>query len=285
MTESTSPNRWRGSETENGVMQLDLPTLLVMQSFALACAGAILLAAWSQNRAIKALALWGIAHICAAAGFVSLMLGLVLRQPIWVAGVALLVLQASLVWKAARTIDSKRAPIVVVLVGPVVVGLVGVVLGVQYAPVASLGVSTAYTLATATTLWLGRKDHLVARWPLVFFSAAHAVALMIGIDSTLSGSTGQNGLPVLTSLFGVIYFETIVFALGTSIFIIALIKERNEALGMKAARIDPLTGILNRGGFMERAERNFLPKYRRTAVPPARCSVQYRTVCSRCLCD
>jgi diguanylate cyclase (GGDEF)-like protein len=258
-----------GSDTENGVMQLDLPTLLVMQSFALACAGAILLVAWSQNRAITALALWGIAHICAAAGFVSLMLGLVLRQPIWVVGVALLVLQASLVWKAARTIDSKRAPIIVVLVGPVVVGLVGVVgvvSGVQYAPVASLVVSTAYTLATATTLWLGRKDHLVSRWPLVFLLAAHAVALMIGIESTSSGSTGQNGLPVLTSLFGVIYFETIVFALGTSIFIIALIKERNEALGMKAARIDPLTGILNRGGFMERAER-VIDRCRRSGSP------------------
>jgi diguanylate cyclase (GGDEF)-like protein len=258
-----------GSDTENGVMQLDLPTLLVMQSFALACAGAILLAAWSQNRAITALALWGIAHIFAAGGFVSLMLGLVLRQPIWVVGVALLVLQASLVWKAARTIDSKRAPIIVVLVGPVVVGLVGVVgvvSGVQYAPVASLVVSTAYTLATATTLWLGRKDHLVSRWPLVFLLAAHAVALMIGIESTSSGSTGQNGLPVLTSLFGVIYFETIVFALGTSIFIIALIKERNEALGMKAARIDPLTGILNRGGFMERAER-VIDRCRRSGSP------------------
>jgi diguanylate cyclase (GGDEF)-like protein len=89
---------------------------------------------------------------------------------------------------------------------------------------------------------------------------------MIGIESTSSGSTGQNGLPVLTSLFGVIYFETIVFALGTSIFIIALIKERNEALGMKAARIDPLTGILNRGGFMERAER-VIDRCRRSGSP------------------
>jgi diguanylate cyclase (GGDEF)-like protein len=175
-------------------------------------------------------------------------------------------LQASLVWKAARTIDAKPGPIVVVLLGPVVVGLVGVVLGIQYAPAASLIVSTAYTIATATTLWLGRKDHLFARWPLIFLSAVHAVALMIGIDSTLSGSTGQDGLPRLASLFGVIYFETIVFALGTSVFILALIKERNEAVGMKAARIDPLTGILNRGGFMERAER-VIERCRRNGSP------------------
>ena len=84
-------------------MPLDLPTLLVMQSFALACAGAVLVVAWSQNRTIKPLALWGIAHILAAGGFVSLMFGLILRQPVWVLGVTLLVLQSSLVWKAART--------------------------------------------------------------------------------------------------------------------------------------------------------------------------------------
>jgi diguanylate cyclase (GGDEF)-like protein len=247
-------------------MLLDLPTLLIMQSFALACAGAVLVAAWSQNRTITALALWGIADILAAGGFVSLMLGLILRQPAWVLGVTLLVLQASLVWKAARTFDSKSGPIVVVLLGPVVVGLVGVVVGIQYAPPASLIVSSVYTIATAMTLWLGRKDHLVARWPLIFLSAVHAVALMIGIYSTLSGSTPQNGLPSLTSLFGVIYFETIIFALGTSVFLLALIKERNEAVGMKAARIDPLTGILNRGGFMERAER-VMERCRRNGSP------------------
>jgi len=94
----------------------------------------------------------------------------------------------------------------------------------------------------------------------------HAVALMIGIYSTLSGSTGQDGLPRLASLFGVIYFETIVFALGTSVFILALIKERSEAIGMKAARIDPLTGVLNRGGFMERAER-VMERCRRNGSP------------------
>ena len=49
-------------------MNLDLPTLMVMQSFALACAGAFLLFAWLQNRMIFALAFWGFANVIAAAG-------------------------------------------------------------------------------------------------------------------------------------------------------------------------------------------------------------------------
>jgi hypothetical protein len=88
-------------------MNLDLPTLMVMQSFALACAGAVLLVAWSQNRKIRALALWGIANIIAAGGILSLMLGFTSHQPAWLAlGGVLLPFQSSLIWKAARTIDS-----------------------------------------------------------------------------------------------------------------------------------------------------------------------------------
>jgi hypothetical protein len=46
-------------------MNLDLPTLMIMQSFALACAGAALLFAWTQNRIVSALALWGVGNIIA----------------------------------------------------------------------------------------------------------------------------------------------------------------------------------------------------------------------------
>lgn len=56
------------------------------------------------------------------------MLGLTLRQPAWsiLAGI-LMPFQAGLMWRAARTIDSKPAPLVIVLLGPVVVGLGNVV--------------------------------------------------------------------------------------------------------------------------------------------------------------
>jgi diguanylate cyclase (GGDEF)-like protein len=50
------------------------------------------------------------------------------------------------------------------------------------------------------------------------------------------------------------------------VFVLALVKERNEAAGMTAARMDVLTGILNRGGFMERAER-VMERCRRSGSP------------------
>jgi diguanylate cyclase (GGDEF)-like protein len=241
-------------------MQLDLPTLMVMQSFALACAGAILLIAWTQNRKTPALALWGGANVIAGAGILSLMLGLVLRQPLWSAvGGVLMPFQAGLMWKAARAIDAKSAPLVIALVGPAFVGLGNVVPVLRDVTASlSLVVGAAYFLAAATSLALGRKERLTARWPLITFTIVQAAFYLIGTYSTFSGRTGQDGVPSIMSLFGAIYFESIIFALGSCVFILALVKERNEAAGTMAARTDSLTGIANRSGFMERAGRVLL---------------------------
>jgi diguanylate cyclase (GGDEF)-like protein len=249
-------------------MTLDLPTLMVMQSFALACAGAVLLSAWLQNRIVFALALWGIADVSGAAGILSLMLGFTSHQPILLGlGGSLLSFQSSLVWKAARTIDSKSAPFILALLGPVAVSLAGGIPGLrEFVGSIGLTVGAAYTLASATTLWLRRQERLAARWPLIILSAAHGTALLIGTYSTFTGSTGQDSVPSISSLFGFIYFESIIFALGTSVFILALVKERNEAAGRTAARIDPLTGIANRAGFMESAGRT-VERCRRDGAP------------------
>ena len=248
-------------------MQLDLPTLMVMQSFALTCAGSILLFAWLQNRIVSALALWGFANIIAAAGILSLMLGFTLHQQAWLAiGGILLPLQSSLIWKAARIIDSKPAPLVLAVLGPVIVALAGSIPGLRnIAGSLSLIAGAVYSLATATTLWPD-KERLAARWPLIVLSAAHAAALLIGAYSTVAGSTSQDIVPSITSLFGFIYFESIVFALGTSVFVLVLVKERNEAAGMTAGRTDPLTGIANLIAFRESAGR-VLERCRHESAP------------------
>ena|ERR1700675_2049347 len=107
-------------------MHLDLPSLMAMQSFVAACAGAVLLIAWIQNRRLVALALWGLADILAATGIFSLMLGSAVRQPVWSAvGGALLVLAQGLIWKAARAFDARSAPLLLALIGVVLVGIAG----------------------------------------------------------------------------------------------------------------------------------------------------------------
>jgi diguanylate cyclase (GGDEF)-like protein len=252
-------------------MHLDISTLMAMESFVAGCAGAILLIAWSQNRKTSALALWGLASIGNAGGIFALMLGAALSQPIWsIIGGNLLVLTQGFTWKAARTFDGRPAPLVLLLLGVVVVGIAGGLPNLRdFAGSLGLAMSSIYLLAAATTLWLGRKvERLPARWPIIVFTAVHAAVLLVGAFSTFDGSTGQDQVPSLLSLFGLVHFESIIFSLGTAAFILVLVKERSEAASRMAADTDPLTGIANRAAFMTGAER-VLERCRRDGAPAA----------------
>jgi diguanylate cyclase (GGDEF)-like protein len=132
----------------------------------------------------------------------------------------------------------------------------------------SLGLATGavYLFAAATSLWGGRKERLTLRWPFMGLTVVHASVLSIGAYSTLDGSTSQDEVPPVISMFGIIHFESVIFALGTAVFILALVKERSEAASRMAATIDPLTGIANRAAFMESAER-VMERCRRANAP------------------
>jgi diguanylate cyclase (GGDEF)-like protein len=249
-------------------MKLDLLTLLIMESFVPACAGAVLIFAWSLNRKISTLALWGLADFAVAAGILSLMLGSALRQPGWsiLAG-CLFALETGLMWKAARAFDAKPAPLLLAILGVVVVGLTSIIPGVrEVSRSMSLATASVYLFAAATSLWLGRKERLAARWPLVILTAVHAAVLLIGSCNVFNGSTGENEIAAVMSLYGLIHFESVIFFLGTAVFILALVKERNEAVERMAASIDSLTGIANRAAFVESAGR-VLERCRRVSAP------------------
>jgi diguanylate cyclase (GGDEF)-like protein len=248
-------------------MSLDLPTLMIMQSFATACAGAIMLFAWLQSRTTAVFAIWGFANLIAAAGVISLVLGLVLHMPVYsVLAAFLLSSQSSLMWKVARLIDAKPAPFIALL-GPMIVVLAAAVPATRNAAgLLALIIGAAYCFAAAASLWLGRKEQLLARWPLMILTAMHSSALFVGTYSTLQGSIGQDTVPAPPSLFGFIHFESIIFAVGTSVFLLALVKERSEVAGRMAGYIDPLTGIDNRAGFIGKAER-LLERCRHDSAP------------------
>jgi diguanylate cyclase (GGDEF)-like protein len=124
------------------------------------------------------------------------------------------------------------------------------------AGVISLAFSVAYLFAASISIWLGRKERLKSRWPMIVLTALHAIVLLVGFFSSLDGALGPGETPKVLSLFGFVHFEIIVFALGTAVFMIALAKSRSEAASAKAASVDPLTGVANRRAFMECAERS-----------------------------
>lgn len=244
-----------GAAGRNSPVNLDVPTLMAMGSFVNTCAGIVLLIAWWQNRTTVSLALWGISEVLIGFGIFCLALGDVFRHVIWlIIGGSLLALGPGLMWRAARQLDAKPAPILFALIGVAAVATTKSILGSRDIAMAlSLAAGALYTLAAAVTLWGGRGERLPARWPLIALMAVHATVLLIGVATVLSGGIPQASAPPVMSPFGVIHFEANIFAIGTAVFVLALIKERKEAASRLAANIDGLTGIANRAAFLQKA--------------------------------
>ena len=116
-------------------------------------------------------------------------------------------------------------------------------------------VGAVYIASVAIGLWLGRAERLPARGPLIVLTAVHAVTLTIGMYSFFNRAVGADQVPSVMSLFGLIHFESIIFFVGTAVFLLSLVTERSEAASRAAANIDSLTGIANRSAFLEGAER------------------------------
>src|SRR6201999_3041428 len=100
-------------------MQIDLQTLAVVTVFVTAVLGALLVFAGVQNRAVRALKIWGIAFVIAAVG-----LGLVILRgliPDWVSinvSNAVVLFGMSLIWAGARIFDGRPVRRVLLLVAP-----------------------------------------------------------------------------------------------------------------------------------------------------------------------
>ncbi len=238
-------------------MQLDLPTLVLTGSVASACAGLVLLVAWWQNPRVPALGLWGLGNFVDAAGICCLIVGPVLQRPAVVTVAdGLVALGPGLIWKAARSLDAKPASMAVAVLGGVAVALASALPTARSTIDAfSFATGALYLFAAAHSLWQSREERLAARWPLIALTALHAVVLSVGAGAFLSGAMVEDKVPSVTSLYGIVHFESLLFLLGTAVFLLALVKERAEAASRAAASTDPLTGIANRGGFMLRAER------------------------------
>jgi diguanylate cyclase (GGDEF)-like protein len=249
-------------------VQLDLPTLVTMGSFASACAGVLLLVAWWQHRDVPALALWGLGNFVDTSGIFCLMVGPVLQRPALIMlADALVALGPGLIWKAARSLDGKPAPWAIAVLGGLVVGLASASPTTRSAiNTLSFTSSAVYLFAAAYSLWAERAERLAARWPLIILTALDSAVSLVAGYAFLRGAIDQNTVPTVLSLPGLIHFESLLFLLGTSIFLLAFVKEREETASRIAASTDPLTGIANRGGFMLRAER-VVERCRRDGAP------------------
>lgn len=241
-------------------MTLDISTLFAVTVFTTGLGGLLLLFAWLQARATTALAWWGAGFIVSAVS-TALFGARGLVADVWSVQTsgALMMLAYALLWTGARVFEGRRP-----LLPAIAAGAIAWLVAWQFDGFAhSLPVRIAlasclvsgYSALFVRELWRGRRDGLVSRWPIMGIAIAHAVFFPIRIPTVMSLSFPL-GMPAAHNGFtSLLIFTPLLYAFALVFLLMALTKERAELRQRYAATIDPLTGIPNRRGFSERAER------------------------------
>ena len=240
-------------------MNLDVHTLFQVTVYVEAILGLLLLFAWAQNMAIRAVAWWGFAHLIRA--FSIVLFGMYGEAPdvltIDVAN-ALLFTAFAVTWTGARVFDGRPVEPVYLVTGAVlwllVCRLPALADATDMRALIASAIITAYTWLTAWEFWRGRKEQLVSRWPAIIMLFAHGALFLLRTPLVAL-------LPFAVTkdkLFGSVWmtalsFEALLFTISIAFILLAMAKERTELRHRTAAMIDPLTGIANRRAFLQEA--------------------------------
>ncbi len=241
-------------------MQIDLPTLLIAGSFVSAVSGIFLIFAWLQTDQAHGVLWWAAADILLSAS-VPMMASptIVPGDPTMVIAITLLNISPALIWASARAVNGRRIDISIIGAGAVVWLIAFAMPTFRESTSTQIGLNLAivsvFLFAAAYEFWHARSDRLTARWPLVVLLLLHAISSAVGaFDSLFVHGMEQTGLAILHSWLGFVHLETLAFVVGTSIFTVAMARERNEMTHKIAAATDALTGVATRRAFYERGE-------------------------------
>jgi len=239
---------------------LDISTLFVVTVFTMALGGLLLMFAWAQNRSTQALAWWGAAYLILAPA--TALFGL--RGQIsdyWSIEIAniMFLLGYGALWSGARVFEGRAPKLLWAAAGAVIWFIAcrfDAFLASLWARV-FLGslLLCGYSFLFMWELWRGRHDGLISRWPTLAIVGFHATAFIFRMLFASSLPFPQGALPPSHGVATVMVFWWLFHAFAITFLLLALAKERVEQNYKLASLTDALTGIPNRRGFSERAER------------------------------
>jgi diguanylate cyclase (GGDEF)-like protein len=247
------------SGLEDGGVTLDIATLFVVTVFTLGVSGCLLLFTWLQNRETRALAWWGTTFLVFAP-VTALFAGRGRIAEVWSIELAngLLLLGYGMMWTGARVFEGRATMLRTAAAGAAIWFLACRVPGFLASDAARLllvtGVIWAYSFLFVRELWLSRKERLMSRWPVMAIVVAHAALFPVRVPAVLTMQRGF-GSSSLSGFETLIVFAPLFYSFAIVCLLMALAKERAELSQREAATNDPLTGIANRRGFVERAQR------------------------------
>lgn len=241
-------------------MHLDVSTLTVAGSAVAFCSGVFLLVYWWQERVAWPALWWALGNCGTGVGTSLLALHPVL--PYYasnIIGPAVLDFAAVAMFVAAGVFNRGS-------VGPyrlgvflgawvVLLAATGRLVGEQFAAALGAGVSGGLIAAAAFEFWSGRSEQLRGRKPMIVILVCYATTLLL-VGAQFARMTSYSPVPSIGWL-GAIHFAGLAYAPGSTLFLITMLKGRSEERYKLAAYVDPLTGLLNRRAFIDRAQRIF----------------------------
>ncbi len=239
-------------------MSIDIPTMTVTVAFIEMMCGGLLIATYFYYRDEPAALWWGVSHMLLATG-VGLSTAGGITGADWITAVGFVVFLscAAIQWHGTRLLTGARPYLPLVFVGPVLVAAVNLLPVGDSLPMvrgmAAAVLNVTYFGGAVYILLRPPGDSLAAYKPLAVLFVANIVALGLAPFGGLGGTEG--GLPQLFSIVGFLYVEAAIFVLGTTIFVVAAVRERKEVLNRSAATTDELTGLANRRSFFELGEK------------------------------
>jgi diguanylate cyclase (GGDEF)-like protein len=240
-------------------MFLDVPTLFMISTCVIAVLGLFLLFAWIQDRSIRALAWWSAGYLVGALAAALWSMHDAIARAFTVDVVyALLFLACGIIWTGARLFHA-RPVLPLGLFGGSILWLIACQSPIVHESdhvriVLGSALIGCYTVLTAFELWRERGEQLFSRWPAIIVLAIHGMLFLLPIPLVLL-LPHDSGLALASGWFPILALETLLFAIGTAFIILVMAKERSDHIHRTAASTDPLTGISNRRGFFDEAER------------------------------
>lgn len=241
---------------------ISLPTLMVCTFLSTLVVAIFLGLHWLSGRGPAAAGYWCVSMWVGSVASVLLGLRAIIAPEFAIGlGNALAALGYGLTWAGFRAFDDQRVSRLAIAAGPGAWGA-AYALSDTFASDMNLRIVlmsvivSAYTLAMASELMRGRRrEGLPSRRVVALLLVGHAVFYSARIPFTLLAPVSDGGGPSVSPWFALFALEIFLHTLIVAVSMLVLLKERSEFIFRQAARSDALTGVLNRGAFMEEAAR------------------------------
>jgi diguanylate cyclase (GGDEF)-like protein len=231
---------------------LDVPTLSFVAVCIAALLGLFLIFAWQQQRDARALAWWGAAYLVGAASMVMWSAPAPIFAFPRALPASLTFIACGMLWNGVRLFHGRRLLPAGVFAGAIVWLFLNQFSQLAIGSIAHMAtgalIVAGYTFFIAFEFWRERRHSLYSRTAAILVTCLHA-----GIFLT----------PLIVRVFWPAVFfsdwltvfslETIFYAVGSAFIMLLIVKDHHVHAYRKQATTDHLTGLCNRGAFLDAA--------------------------------